>query len=335
MATITEVAKLAGVSVTTVSRVINGSSHVSDNKRSQVKLAMQELGYTPLQAARQLRGSGTQTIAVTVPFITNPFFSELVAAIERTADEHAYKIVIVQTFGRKDHELNALEFLKTNQVDAVILCAIQNDWAVIKEYKQYGLIAVCNEYPADFSVPTVRADQEDGVYEGTRYLLQQGYRKVAFCTGLKEFILRPSGTDLNSDRYRGFSRALKEFDLSTNLDWLYTDATTIDDGRAILQQIQAAENPPDAIVAGSDQVAAGIIAEARRLHVRIPKDLGVLGFDDQAICTVVSQPITTIRQPIKEMGARITEIVVNHLAREAEREEQVTYPLAVVARESA
>ena len=149
MATISEVAKLAGVSVSTVSRIINHKPHVSPRKAALVADAMAKLGYTPLQAARQMRGSGSQTIAVTVPYITNPFFSELVAAIERTADERSYKTVIVQTFGQKSHELNALEFLKTNQVDAVIMCAIENDWDLIKQYRQYGLIGICNEYVAD------------------------------------------------------------------------------------------------------------------------------------------------------------------------------------------
>ncbi|KRM71357.1 LacI family DNA-binding transcriptional regulator [Lacticaseibacillus brantae] len=334
MATISDVAKLAGVSVSTVSRIINNKPHVSPRKAALVADAMTKLGYSPLQAARQMRGSGSQTIAVTVPYITNPFFSELVAAIERTADERSYKTVIVQTFGQKSHELNALEFLKTNQVDAVIMCAIENDWDLIKQYSQYGLIGVCNEYVADPDVLMVHADQESGMYAGTKYLLNRGYRKLAFCTGQQDIRFNDNIEDLNSDRYRGYLRALREFDLEPSVEWQFTDVSTIADGQRVLQRIASMKDRPDAVIAGSDQVAAGIIAEAQTLQLKVPQELAVLGFDDQPLSQVVAQPLTTIHQPIHEIGDAIANMVADELEGDTIDTRQVIMPLSVVVRQS-
>ena len=334
MATISEVAKLAGVSVSTVSRIINNKPHVSPSKAALVADAMKKLGYQPLQAARQMRGSGSQTIAVTVPYITNPFFSELVAAIERTADERSYKTVIVQTFGQKSHERNALDFLKTNQVDAVIMCAIENDWDLIKQYRQYGLIAVCNEYVADSDTLMVRADQESGMYAGAKYLLNRGYRKLAFCTGQKAIRYNSEAEDLNSDRYRGYLRALQEFNLEPVMEWQFTDINTIADGQKLLQRLMVMKKRPDAVIAGSDQVAAGIIAEAQTMQLKVPEDLAVLGFDDQPLSRVVARPLTTIHQPVHEIGDRIANMVADALEGKSIEVKEVVLPLSLVVRQS-
>ncbi|EPD03305.1 NTD biosynthesis operon regulator ntdR [Lacticaseibacillus paracasei subsp. paracasei CNCM I-2877] len=266
--------------------------------------------------------------------MTNPFFSELVAAIERTADERSYKTVIVQTFGQKSHELNALEFLKTNQVDAVIMCAIENDWDLIKQYRQYGLIGICNEYVADPEVLMVRADQEGGMYAGTKYLLNRGYRKLAFCTGQQAIRYNDKLEDLNSDRYRGYLRALREFDLEPAVEWQFTDVGTIADGQDVLQRIMVMKHRPDAVIAGSDQAAAGMIAEAQTMQLKVPEELAVLGFDDQPLSQVVARPLTTIHQPVHEIGDRIANMVADDLEEKTVEARQVVLPLSVVVRQS-
>lgn len=335
MATISDVASLANVSVTTVSRVINDNPHVSAKKKKLVEDAMATLGYSPLQAARQMRGSGSRMIGVTVPYITNPFFSELVSAIETAAAERQYTAIIFQTGGRADHELVALDALKRNQVDAMILSATENDWSIIEPYEQFGIIGACNEYPVGTDVPLVRADQESGMYEGVSYLLKQGYRKVAFCTGQRNFTINPDGGDLNSDRYLGYLRALKENGLKVETDRIYSGLSTVEDGRNLMHQIIESDDAPDAIAAGSDQVAAGLVAEAQKVGFSIPDELAVLGFDDQPVSTVLSQPLTTIRQPIEKIGNTIANLVLDRLEGNTDGETKVTLPLSLVVRQSA
>lgn len=338
MATISDVATLAQVSVTTVSRVINQSPHVSAKKRKQVEAAMATLGYSPLQAARQMRGSGSKMIGVTVPNITNPFFSELVSAITKRTEAHGYMAIIFQTGGREDRELLALDSLKRNQVDGMIMCAIENEWAAIQPYEQYGVLGVCNEYVADPTVPMVYADQEQAMFDGVTYLLKRGYRKLAFCTGQDSVAIGTPGTDLNNDRYRGYVQALKAYGLKPDPDWLFTNMAGVDDGRALLHQLLALKARPDAVVTGADQLAAGVVAEADKLKLSIPRDLAVMGFDDQPISTVVSQPLTTIHQPIAEIGDQIAGLVLAELTGENAGQtahQQIVLQTKVISRQSA
>ncbi|MCD2256899.1 LacI family DNA-binding transcriptional regulator [Lactobacillus sp. CC-MHH1034] len=335
MVTISDVAKLAGVSVSTVSRVINDNPHVTPQKRQAILNAMNELGYAPLQAARQLRGSGTETIAVVVPEIVNPFFSYLVDTIERVIDEKGFKTLIIQTFGQKRNELNALNLLKVNQVDGVILCAIENDFETIKAYLTYGKIAVCNEYVNDETVSMIYGNQFEGIRQGTQYLLSKGKRRIAYCTGRRGIMMQPRGVNFDSDRYLGFIKALQVQQLSFDPELLFTNAHTIDDGKRILQQIRTLSAPPDAVVAGSDEVATGIVSEAVKSGLQIPDQLAVLGVDDQPLARYLQYPLTTIRQPIKAMGHKVAEVLLNEIKHPETKTSREMLDLKIVPRKSA
>ena len=162
LATISDVARLSGMSVSTVSRVINNKPHVSEEKRQKILEAMDALGYSPLQAARQLRGSGSGNIAVVVPTITNNFFAQLVDSIEKTCRQYHYRTLIVQTYGEKESEESAMNLLKMQHADGVILCAIENDWDKLKSYGEYGKLVVCNEYNQDRKFRWYAADSMKG-----------------------------------------------------------------------------------------------------------------------------------------------------------------------------
>ena len=179
MATISDVARLSGLSVSTVSRVINNKPHVSEEKKRKVKEAMDALGYSPLQAARQMRGSGSGNIAVSIPSITNSFFAYLVDSIERTCRKYNYRTLITQTFGEKEREEEAMELVRMHHADGIILCAIENDWDKIRSYEQYGKVVVCNEYNEDTSISTVCGRQYEGFYEAAEYLIGKDYQRIA------------------------------------------------------------------------------------------------------------------------------------------------------------
>ncbi|MCC7667204.1 LacI family DNA-binding transcriptional regulator [Liquorilactobacillus satsumensis] len=334
MATISDVARLAGLSVSTVSRVINNNPHVIPKKRKLIEDAMQQLGYVPRPAARQLRGSSTNTMAVTIPRIVNPFFSYLVDAIERTLDEAGYTTIIVQTFSRPEEELTALKMLRNQQVDGVILCSIENPWSVIQPYLQYGRIVLVNEYLADVPVPIIRANQYQGFYNATEFLLQHGYTKLAYATGRKQVALAESGVNFDSDRFSGFQAALNSIGkVRFNSHWLFTNAHTATDGKLILQKIIASPDKPDAILAGSDEVALGLLEEAQAQGVQIPAQLAVLGVDDQPSSSFLKIPLTTIRQPVDQMGSAAAKAMVAALQDQAVTLPQI-FPLEIVKRAS-
>ncbi|MGD6846447.1 LacI family DNA-binding transcriptional regulator [Rossellomorea aquimaris] len=329
MATISDVAKLSGQSKTTVSRVINNHPYVSVEKRALVQKAMEELGYTPNPSARRLRGQLTTTIGVIVPRITNPFFSHLLNAIEQEAFNKGHQVLMVQSNEDKDKELAFLNLLKTKQVDGIIMTSIENDWVDIKPYLNYGPIVLCNDYVNQEASPMIRLDQTKGAYLGAKHLVEKGHQKIAYCTG---GLFDEQGK--GKDRNQGFQKALKEAGIKINPKWVFVDRHTIEDGREVFRNILEMDDRPTAIFTGSDEIAAGIIMEAKEKGLAIPKDLAVVGFDDQPIAEIVDPNLTTIRQPVAKMGEKSVEVMIEML--ENDKAEIKTYelPIDLIVRQS-
>lgn len=316
MATISDVAKLSGMSVTTVSRVINNKPHVSAEKREAVLAAMDALGYAPLQAARQMRGSGSGNIAVAIPGIKNNFFAHLVDAIEKTCRAGGYRSLISQTQGTCEGEVEAMDLLKMQHADGLILCSIENKWDVITSYAKYGALAICDEYRDSNAISQVLGRQYDGFYGATQYLIARGYKKIAYCTGFTGLKPLPKGSDLDSDRYLGYADALKSRGLSERPEWYFEGVNTLEDGRNVFRRILSLPERPDAILAGSDEVAVGIELEAMHCRFKVPDELAIFGVDDQPIAGIAPVPISTIRQPIEEMGTLVAQEVLRQLSAE-------------------
>lgn len=335
MATISDVAKLSGLSVSTVSRVINNKPHVSEVKRQKVQEAMDALGYSPLQAARQMRGSGSGNIAVVVPTITNNFFAQLVDSIERTCSKYSYRTLIMQTYGEQTGEEEALNLLRMQHADGAILCAIENPWDLIKGYTQYGKLVACNEYNDDRETSMICAKQYDGFRKATEYLLQKGHRRIAYCTGARALVLQPEGLNIDSDRYRGYVEALSANGAVADPVQMLTRIHTLEDGRKAMHQLLELSERPDAVIAGSDEVAAGMVIEGLSCGVKIPEDIAVMGVDDQLLASCIQIPLTTIRQPVVKEGELAAKEMVRQLRDGAEDAIRKELELELVIRQSA
>ncbi|WP_077325549.1 LacI family DNA-binding transcriptional regulator [Virgibacillus siamensis] len=328
MSTIEDVAKLAGVSKTTVSRVLNDHPYVAEGKKALVQKAMEELLYVPNSTAQRLRKQTTQTIAVLIPRISNPFFSKMVEVMENMAADHGLQLVVCQTMYDKQRELVYLDLVKTKQIDGVILASLENDWEDVKDYTNFAPIIFCNEYDDRAKVPTVRLNQFEGAYIGTKHLIEKGYRKIAKCRGANL-------TGLVADRQRGFFQALDEAGLSFDNDWMFLETQLVEDGRKVLRKMLSMKNRPDAVFTGSDEVAAGIISEAARLHVKIPDELAVLGFDNQQIAALVNPGLTTIHQPIDQIGKLSIKVMIDLLHGEGNVDKHLKeLPIYLVERSS-
>lgn len=328
MATIEDVARLAGLSRATVSRVINHHPYVTEKKKQLVYEAMKELEYYPNSSAQRLRKQKTDTIAVLVPRLTNPFFPFLIEGLEMIAVKHGLQLLICQTHQDKEKELSFLNLLKTKQVDGLIFTSIENNWATIAPYQEWGPIILCNEYKSEAKVPVVRLDQVKGSYLGTRHLMEKGHKKIAYCGG--------TISELGVDREKGFRAALEEFNLEMNDQWFFRDSYSIECGKDILRKIIAMKNRPTAIFTGSDEVAAGIIKEAKSSGMTIPNEIAVIGFDDQPIAELMEPSLTTIRQPTKDMGMKTMEVMLSMLANKVKSNEKRVYelPIELISRES-
>ncbi|MDR4950331.1 LacI family DNA-binding transcriptional regulator [Neobacillus cucumis] len=329
MSTISDVAKLSGLSKTTVSRVLNNHPYVSEDKKKKVLKAMKELGYSPNPAARRLRGQLTTTIGVIVPRIVNPFFSYLVNAIEQTAFTQGYQVLICQSNEDKEKELAFLNLLKTKQIDGIVMTSLENDWGIIEQYTEYGPIVLCNEYLNNPDVPIVRIDQNKGAYIGINHLIQQGHRKIAYCTG---GLFDEQGKD--KDRNQGFQKALKEAGIMINPKWIFVNQHTIEDGKRVINQILEMDDRPTAVFTGSDEVAGGMMIKAKEHGLNIPDDIAIIGFDDQPIAELLDPQLTTIRQPVNQMGEKAVEVIIDLLNNPEKRISSYELPIELVIRKS-
>lgn len=329
MPTISDVVKHSGISKSTVSRVINNHPNVSKAKREKVLKAMEELSYTPNPTARKMRGKVKSTIGLVIPNVTNPFFSYLVESAERTASENNYRLIILQSKEDKQKELDFLNLLKLKQIDGIILASIENDLATIQSYQEYGAIVFCNEYLNQNDIPTVKVDQAVAAYNGIHHLLKKGYKKIAYCTG---GLFIEEGKD--KDRNSGFRKAMEESGLGINPEWIFIEQHNIEDGKNVLKKILKMKEKPDAIFTGSDEVASGITLGARESGIKIPDDIAVLGFDDQPISEITYPRLSTIHQPIEEMGKLATELMIRLFLEEPMPEKTYELVSNVVERES-
>jgi DNA-binding LacI/PurR family transcriptional regulator len=329
LATISDVAKLAGLSRATVSRVINNHPYVTEEKKQLVCDAMYTLGYKPNHSAQRLRKQKTDTIAVLVPRLSNPFFAYLVEHIEVEANKHNLQLLICHTKYDKTRELKFIDLLKTKQVDGIIFTSIENDWNVVCPLLQDAPVVLCNEYQNDDTIPMVKLDQELGGYIGTRQLILSGHTKLGYCSG-------GNGSGIARDRELGFRKAIQEAGISFNEEWFFNGILNIEDGRKVVKETLKMSDGPTAFFTGSDEVAAGIISEARISGLRIPEDIAVVGFDNQPLASIVVPSLTTIEQPIELMAQSVMKMMTLILSGEIDKLESriVELPLKLVERDS-
>ncbi|MFC0238635.1 LacI family DNA-binding transcriptional regulator [Fictibacillus phosphorivorans] len=327
MATIQDVAKKAGLSRTTVSRVINEHPYVTEEKKRLVTQAMQELNYVPNSSARRLRRQQTETIAVYVPRITNPFFSHLVEVMEKEAAKKGYQLILCQTRYKKEQERNFLELLKTKQVDGLILTSIENDWSEFEPYLTFGPIVVCNEYSDSAQVPSVYLNQIEGSYLGTKHLIDQGYTKIGYCTG------NHKSSRVSKDRKIGFLQALDEAGIMMKEEWFFYNAYSVQDGFAAFKKLSELDDKPQAVFTGSDEVAAGIAKAAFDAGWRVPEDLAIIGFDNQPLAALMD--LTTVEQPIDTIAKQAMNLMVEAIqAKKPLSRKEVILPFQLIKRSS-
>jgi LacI family repressor for deo operon, udp, cdd, tsx, nupC, and nupG len=326
--TIDDVARLAGLSKSTVSRVINNYPHVSPVKKQKVYQAMDALGYVPNSSARSLRNKKTQMIAVLVPRLMNPFFGQLVESMEVEATRNGFQLLICQTMYSKETELGHLELLKMKQVDGMILASMENEWETVSKYLPYGPLVMCNEFEDSADIPIIKLDQIHGGYIATKHLLRQGHRRLAYCSGGHKSMV-------GKHRKIGFDKALKEHGLTFDPKYGFFNAYSIEHGIEVFKQIHQMKDPPTAVFTGSDEVAAGIITGAKEYGVDIPGELSVIGFDNQVISKIMDPKISTVEQPIELMAQQSIQVLIETIkSKNFPRRERYEFPLELIIRES-
>ncbi|PLS03651.1 LacI family DNA-binding transcriptional regulator [Neobacillus cucumis] len=294
MTNIRDLAKMAGVSVTTVSRVLNNHPYVREEKRNKVLSAIKESNYQPNINAIHLSMGKTFLIGVVVPFIDHPYFSLLIKGIAIEALENNYKLVLFQTNYEVVKELEALQMLKQKQIDALIICSRISEWPIIEEYLTYGRIVLCEDTRGR-NVSSTFVDHYQGFLTALEYLYEKGHRNIGYC------IYRNSGAN-SKNRALAYEHFIEKYQLPYHPEYIITQCLQFEDGEKVLDRVQQMSNPPSAMLVTSDEVAAGIVTSAQNRNFSIPSDLAIIGFNNQPIAHMMQ--ITTIEIPLMEIGRK-------------------------------
>lgn len=296
-----DVARLAGVSTATVSRILNGNGPVSEEARSRVLRAVQELDYRPNWLARSLRGQRTNTIGLVLPDIENPFFTSVVKGVEHAAASRDWNVIFCNTDEDVGREEALVRTLVERRIDGLILCPAAGAHEYLVRYLQRTLpIVTVNRVLRDLPLRAVTSDNHGGAYEGARHLLAKGLRRLALILGTPHL-------STTQDRLAGCRRAAEEFGLGPeDLRLTVGYGRTAQGFEAALECLDA--NPrPQAIFAFNNLMAEAALVAIRQRQVRCPDDVALMGFDDFRSAAALSPPLSVVEQDPVGMGAKAVE----------------------------
>jgi len=314
MANIREVAKKAGVSVATVSRVLNHPQSVSPITTERVLSVIKELQFTPNGLARSLALSRTNTIALLVPNILNPLYPQIAKGVEDVTHQKGYNILLCNTEYSEARENQYIDMLLEKRVDGFILTASQlppSEFKKIKEAKVPLVLIDRDENPPENIVYT---DYLLGGQLATQHLIEIGYKRIAHITG-------PLHLRENKDKCIGYIKALEENQLSTHENLIINGDNEVEGGYIAAKKLLSLHNPPDAIFAANDLMAIGAIDAIKTEGLKIPNDIAIVGFDDIRMASLVEPKLTTVSQPVYKMGLIAARILFDSI----ENEDDINY----------
>jgi LacI family transcriptional regulator len=304
---IRDVAKLAGVSTGTVSRVLNDHPSVTDELRVRVRGIIEQLGYMPDPSARSMRSKVSRLIGIVIPDLTNPFFSELVQSAEQAAARHRYNIIVMTSFDHADKEADRIGQLTSRKVDGIILVP-SNDFHTLKLPKGLPIVIVDRLLPG---YSGIAADHRSGVRLGVEHLVKLGHRRIGFISGPKDSI--PA-----NDRLKGYLDAMEGAGELTGgkqnaVPLIAEAAFDYESGRSAGNYLlaRARHERPTAIFASSDQQAIGCMRAAHDLGIPIPAALSIVGFDGIPLASMTIPRLTTVKQPIQEIAAAAVAVLLS------------------------
>lgn len=300
------IAQLAGVSVGTVSHVLNGSAGVSEELRKRVYDVVRRLDYQPSQLARGLRRRSTDLLGVIIPDITNPYFPRVVRGIEDVAYREGFRLVLCNADNDPAKEIRYFNDLRSFHPAGIIVIPSQASTIANESSHRNFQIIFVDRCPEGWTGDAVVADNEDGGYQVGHYLAGIGHKSLAVISG-------PLKIATARDRLRGFQRALQEAKLKLPAKYIEEVPFSTQAGHAAALRLLTVAPRPVAIFAASDTLAIGALAAARELGLRCPDDVSIVGFDDLEFSEVTEPSLTTVYQPGYDMGALACEVLLNRV----------------------
>ncbi len=322
--TIKDVAASAGVTVTTVSRYLNRRGYMSDATRARIQRAMSDLDYVPNEIARSLYRRHSSILGLIIPTANHPFFGQLTTSIEARAYEAGYKLLLCDSRMDAGKESQYIDMLIRHKVDGIIMAS---HTLHVDQYRRIGMPVVSMDRRIAEGIPYVTSDNASGGRLATQRLIEQGCRKLAFFAGKLNPALLPSR------RVESFIAETRAAGSASIVVETGEDVFDFTQYETLVDQLFREHPDVDGVVA-SDVKAGHVLQACRRLGRRVPEDVRVVGYDDILLASLLVPRLTTIHQPIEEMGSRAVDILVAQIAGEAVPMENVL-PVTLVVRESA
>jgi DNA-binding LacI/PurR family transcriptional regulator len=325
--TMSDLAREAGVSQSTVSRVLNEapfSIQISEDTRDRVLAAASRLGYRPNPLARGLRGAPTMLLGVIVRDITDPFFAGAIEAVTMAASGQGYNVVLAHAHGHADEAIALRSVLETRHVDAILLLGDMTDQPRLIRDLQGDHVPVVALWQGNavHDLPSVSVDNASGIAQVLDHLKELGHRRIAFIGG------RPLG-DIR-ERQAAYEERAASGDIDARTDYVQHVSNDPAGGNLALTNLLGLAEPPTAIVCSTDQLAIGVLHGASNRELRVPGALSVTGFDDLQVSEFTVPALTTVRMPVAEMASRAVQIAVGGVAEDSRGTPVILKPELIV-----
>ena len=324
-----DVARLAGVSTSTVSHVINKDRFVSDAITGKVDAAIKELNYAPSALARSLKLNQTRTIGMLITASTNPFYSELVRGVERSCFERGYSLVLCNTEGDEQRMNRNLETLMQKRVDGLLLLCTETHQPSLEIMQRYPSIpsVMMDWAPFDGDSALIQDNSLLGGDMATRYLIERGYTRIACIAG-------PLDKTPARLRLEGYREAMNNAKLPIPAGYEITSNFEFGGGFDAMQQLLTHPVRPDAVFVGNDAMAVGVYQSLYQAGLRIPQDVAVIGYDDIELARYMTPPLTTIHQPKDELGELAIDVLIHRIAQPGQKQQRMQLTPELVVRGS-
>ena len=324
------IAEKAGVSTATVSRVLSGFPGVKEKTKKKVMKIISELNYEVNGIARSLRQKKTFKIGVIVGNVLSQFYSVLAKSIEDIANKYGYSVILCNGDDDSEKELNYLKVLRSSRVDGIIIAPTGKNADYVNSLLQSNIkIVLVDRLIEGVDCDAVLVDNEKGAYTAVKYLIDKGYKKIAIIDG---FIDRTTG----KERLKGYLRALNENNIPRNDDFIKIKDFKKRSGIVFTNELLENKNKPEAIFVANLDLTLGAILSIKSLGLKIPDDIAVIGFDDSDWAQILDPPLTTISQPVYDLGSTAAEMLIKNIENDNSKKEKsiVTFNTKLIERGS-
>ncbi len=328
--TIHDIARELKISASTVSRALQNNPRISQKTRDKIRELAETMGYRPNTLASNLRNKKSNTIGIVVPLINRHFFSSVISGVEEVAFKAGYTVVISQSNDLANKEIAIVQSMFANRVDGLIVSiAMQSTtFEHLKIFKKRNIpLVFFDRVVPEIETDKIVVDDYMGGFRVTQHLIDQGYQRIGHMAG-------PQNLMTYADRKNGYADALKKNGIPYDESLVISSTLISESGVAAVQQMMELPNPPDAIFCGNDTTALSAMIYLRNKGIRIPEDMGIVGFSNEPFSKVVSPSISTIAQPAFLMGQKAAELILHQIAHKGKSCQTVVLPTELIIRES-